>query len=77
MSPKMPVVNGSELVRALKKAGFVERRQKGSHLHMFRESDKRRVTIPIHAGRNIPIGTLKAILKDADLTTDQMLELLA
>jgi len=44
---------------------------------MFRESDKRRVTIPIHAGRNIPIGTLKAILKDADLTTDQMLELLA
>jgi len=77
MSPKTPVVTGPELVRALKKAGFIERRQKGSHLHMFRDSDKRRVTIPVHARRNIPIGTLKAILKDADVSTDQMLELLA
>ena len=46
-------------------------------MHMFRDSDKRRVTIPVHARRNIPIGTLKAILKDADVSTDQMLELLA
>lgn len=76
MSTKTPVINGPELVRALRKAGFIARRQKGSHLHMFRESDGRRVTIPIHAGRNIPIGTLKAILKDADLSVGQISELL-
>ena len=76
MSPKMPVVTGVELVRVLKQVGFVERRQKGSHLHMFRAADHRRVTIPIHSGRSIPIGTLKAILKDAGLNNELLRELL-
>jgi predicted RNA binding protein YcfA (HicA-like mRNA interferase family) len=65
-----------ELVRALEGAGFIARRQKGSHLHLFRESDRRRVTVPIHKGKDIPIGTFKAILKDAGLTVDEFRKLL-
>ncbi len=76
MTDKFPVVNGQRLVKALEKAGFVRRRQKGSHLHMFRESDGRRVTIPIHQGRDIPTGTLRGILKDAEITPDELRELL-
>lgn len=76
MTQKFPVVTGLELVRALEVVGFVPRRQKGSHLHLYRGNDKRRVTVPIHKGRNIPIGTLKSILKDADLTDDQLRSLL-
>lgn len=76
MTDKFPVVTGQRLVKALEKAGFVSRRQKGSHLHMFRESDGRRVTIPIHKGRDIPTGTLRGILKDAEITPDELRELL-
>jgi len=70
MSEKFPRITCDELVRALKKVGFVEKRQKGSHLTMWRERDKRRVTIPIHRGREVPIGTLRSILRDADISGD-------
>ena len=76
MSDKLPQVGALQLVRALKRAGFEEKRQKGSHLHLKRESDKRRVTVPIHKGRDIPTGTLRGILKDADLSIDEFERLL-
>jgi len=76
MTQKIPVMTGPELIRTLEAIGFVGRRQKGSHLHLFRESDRRRVTVPIHKGKDIPIGTLKAILKDAGLTADELRKLL-
>lgn len=76
MSDKFPRITCDELVRVLKKTGFVEKRQKGSHLTMWRESDKRRVTVPIHRGREVPIGTLRSILRDADISGDDFRALL-
>jgi len=76
MSPKLPRVNCRQLVRALKRAGFEEQRQRGSHLHMRRASDGKRVTVPVHKGRTVPIGTLRAILRDADVSVDEFCELL-
>lgn len=76
MSPKLPQVTCQQLIRALKRAGFVEQRQRGSHLHMRRESDGRRVTVPVHKGRTVPPGTLHAILRDADIMVDEFRELL-
>ena len=76
MSPKLPNVNGRQLLRVLKQAGFEERRQRGSHLHLRRESDGRRVTVPVHKGRSLPTGTLRAILRDADISVEEFLDLL-
>ena len=76
MSPKLPSVDARQLIRALKKAGFEEQRQRGSHLHLKRDSDGRRVTVPVHKGRSIPTGTLRAILRDADISVEAFLELL-
>ena len=76
MNPKLPSVNCRELVRALKRAGFEEQRQRGSHLHLRRVSDGTRVTVPVHKGRSVPMGTLRAILRDADIGVDKFLELL-
>jgi len=76
MSEKIPRIRCEELVRILKKAGFIEKRQKGSHLTMWRESDKRRVTIPVHPGREVPIGTLRSILRDANISVDNFRALL-
>jgi len=76
MTQKIPVVTGTQLVKVLETVGFIARRQKGSHLHLFRERDRRRVTVPVHKGKDIPTGTLKAILKDADLTIEELRNLI-
>jgi predicted RNA binding protein YcfA (HicA-like mRNA interferase family) len=76
MNPKLPRVDCRQLVRALKRAGFEEQRQRGSHLHLRRASDGRRVTVPVHQGRTVPVGTLRAILRDADISVDEFRELL-
>jgi predicted RNA binding protein YcfA (HicA-like mRNA interferase family) len=76
MSEKLPRIDCQELIRALERAGFVKKRQKGSHLHMWREADKKRVTVPVHKGRIVPTGTLRAILRDADISIEEFRELL-
>lgn len=76
MSPKLQRVKPRELVHALKKAGFIEQRQRGSHLRMYREADQRLVIVPMHKGKDVPTGTLRGILRDADISPDEFLELL-
>lgn len=71
---KIPSVSSSDLIRLVKRFGFVEQRQKGSHLHLKRQSDNRRITIPVHKGRNIPKGTLTSILKDAGISTEEFIK---
>lgn len=73
--PKLPIIKSIDFVRALKMLGFFEHRQNGSHL-VLKHSDGRRVVVAIHAGRDIPSGTLHAMLRDISLTSDQLRELL-
>jgi len=76
MSGKLPRVDCQDLIRALKRAGFEEQRQRGSHLHLRRSSDNKRVTVPVHKGRTVHTGTLRAILRDAGISIDEFRELL-
>jgi predicted RNA binding protein YcfA (HicA-like mRNA interferase family) len=76
MSDQLPRVDARQLIRALNRAGFEEQRQRGSHLHLRRESDRKRLTVPVHKGRTIPVGTLRAILRDADITVEEFRDLL-
>lgn len=71
---KLPAVTSSDLIGIVKEFGFVAQKQKGSHLHLKRATDKRRITIPVHKGRDIPKGTLTAILKDAGISTEDFLK---
>ena len=70
---KLPAVSSSDLVRVAKKFGFIEKRQRESDLHLKRQSDKSRITIPIHKGLDISKGTLTALLKDAGISIDAFL----
>lgn len=74
--PKLPSVSGERLVRALKRAGFIEMRQKGSHVSLEKRSVEKvhRTVVPMHA--TIAKGTLSDILKQAGLSTEQLLDLL-
>jgi predicted RNA binding protein YcfA (HicA-like mRNA interferase family) len=64
--------------RALLRAGFVEGGQKGSHLRLERLAagdEPRRVILPMHRG-DLPLGTLRAILRAAGLSEDDLRRLL-
>lgn len=74
MSPKFPAVTSGEVIRVITKIGFRFKRQAGtSH---FRESDKRRTTVPVHSGKAIKRKSLKSILFDIGLTVEEFRELL-
>lgn len=48
----LPVLKPSEVIKILKKLGFEEARQRGSHIQ-FRHPDGRGTTVPFHKGRDI------------------------
>lgn len=60
-------MKASEVIQLLKKHGWFQVAQKGSHKHFKHEKLKGKVTVPHHKGKEIPIGTLNAILKQAGL----------
>lgn len=71
--PKVPLLKPHQVVRALEKAGFVQARQKGSHLRLKRGNLS--VTVPVHPG-DLPPNVLRSILRQAHLTLDELLKLL-
>ena len=77
--PKLPQVAGSQLIRALEKAGFRVTRQRGSHAQLRREEADGSVTtfpVPVHSGQLLKKGLIRGILRKASLTPDQLNELL-
>jgi predicted RNA binding protein YcfA (HicA-like mRNA interferase family) len=73
---RLPRVTGDKVVKALKRAGFVDIRCRGSHCYLYHEEKDRLVTVPVHAGRIIALKTLRSILNQADLSTEEFTELL-
>ncbi len=71
---RLPVVSGQECVKALQRKSFVVRRQRGSHIIMQRDDPYSLVSIPNH--REIKVGTLRKIIKDAGLTVEEFVDLL-
>lgn len=62
-----------QIVKTLKKLGFdFDRQAAGSHEIWYNRTTNRYTTIPNHPG-DIPEGTLRAILKQADITTEEFL----
>jgi mRNA interferase HicA len=59
----------SELLRMLKKDGWYEIRQSGSHIIMRHPSKRNQISVPNHPGEEVKKGILKAILKDAEIET--------
>jgi predicted RNA binding protein YcfA (HicA-like mRNA interferase family) len=72
---KLPVLTVREVLRKLRKAGFVfDRQAKGSHEIWYNPTTRRRTTVPNHPG-DLPKGTLKAIIEQAGLTLEEFLKL--
>ena len=70
-----PTITGKELISALCKTGFEVVRVKGSHFFL-RHTDSRTTVVPVHSSETIGPGLLSKILRDCELSRDQLHELL-
>jgi predicted RNA binding protein YcfA (HicA-like mRNA interferase family) len=74
--PKLPQVSGKEAIRAMEKLGFLRVRQKGSHVILRKETESGAIgcVVPLHD--ELATGTLKGILKQAQVEPDEFAEVL-
>ncbi len=75
MSSELPKITAKEIIAVLEKVGLDFARQSGSH-KIYKNSGGKRVTVPFHSDKILHPKILKSILKDADITVDQLKELL-
>ena len=71
MTSKLPSFNARQVISILMRHGFGLDRQSGSHA-LFIHPDGRRTTVPIHGKRDLGKGLLRQIMRDADLTLDDL-----
>lgn len=67
MHPEKP----SEVIKKLRQAGFEGPFGGGKHVIMRHPETGRKISIPVHGGRDIPIGTLRAILRRVGISVEE------
>ena len=70
---RLPRLKGKELIRILERAGFQVARTKGSHTFL-KHADGRATVVPVHSGETIGPGLLRAILRDIEMSVDDLIE---
>ena len=71
----LPKISGRECVKALEKAGFYLKRQRGSHMILRRDQPFGQVVVPDH--KELDRGTLRAIIQQAGLSVAELNDLLS
>ena len=71
--PELPILSGAKVVAILQQVGYQVARQRGSHMRL-RCNGKSPVTVPAYS--TISRGLLRKILRDAELTPQQFLDLM-
>ena len=72
--PKMPRISAKEAIRALERLGFEQVRQTGSHVVTKKEIQEGEIgcVVPLH--RELKIGTLSGVLKQARITVEDFID---
>jgi predicted RNA binding protein YcfA (HicA-like mRNA interferase family) len=73
--PKIPPVTSVELIKIVQLKGFQIVRQKGSHVILINK-EKNRIVVPVHPGKEIKPGLLRAILREAGISREDFDKLL-
>ncbi len=71
----VPAVTGQRLIKALRKMGFEVIRRKGSH-NFLQHVDGRCTVIPTHAGETIGRGLLSQIMRDCEISAEELKKIL-
>ena len=73
---KLPIVKPKQVIAALERADFFIDHQTGSHARLIHQTEShRRVSVPMH-NKDLKKGTLKNILRQADLSVEEFIKLL-
>jgi predicted RNA binding protein YcfA (HicA-like mRNA interferase family) len=73
---EIPALKPAEVIHKLRKGGFVfDRHAKGSHEIWYNPKTHRRTVVPNHPGKDIPRGTMKAIIKQAGFSVQEFNDL--
>jgi predicted RNA binding protein YcfA (HicA-like mRNA interferase family) len=70
---RLAQLSGERLVRALVKLGWTVKRQSGSHIVLARAGHSP-ITVPVHRGKTLKEGTVRAILKAANVSEDALFD---
>lgn len=76
MTPRQPRISGKDVVAALKRAGFIPVYIEGSHHYLEPSEGGTLVTVPVHTNKILKPKTLKSIIHQAGLSTQEFIELL-
>ena len=72
----LPAVTGEEAIAAFGKIGFALDRIKGSHHILKKEGFPYALSVPVHGKQSVKNGTLRSLIRDAQLTVEEFVELL-
>jgi len=75
--PELPHLSGREIIRALERLGFVQARQRGSHVVMKKSTPEGSIgcVVPLH--QEVAIGTLRSILKQAKVLPEAFIKIVS
>ena len=73
---KIPLLSSHKIIKALNKVGFEQVSQKGSHIKLKRKDDDKTRIVIVPNFNEIPIGTLRSIIRQSGLDMDDFLKLL-
>ena len=71
---KLPKISGKTCVKTLENAGFYQKRRESSHIILRRDDPFSQIVVPDH--REIAAGTLRPIIRSADLSVEEFIGLL-
>ena len=70
--PKLKRLSAKKVIQKLRKVGFMETHQRGSHLYFKNKNGTKIITVPVHGSKDIPIGTLyNIVVRQAGLSVDE------
>lgn len=71
--PKLPRMSGRELIRLLERFGFIQIRQKGSHIVLRKQTEGNTLGTVVPDHKELADGTIRGILKQAQISVDDFL----
>jgi predicted RNA binding protein YcfA (HicA-like mRNA interferase family) len=76
VTPKLPTISGREAVKVFERIGYQVVRQRGSHIRLRDESDPEHLPLTVPDHKTLKPGLLRKLLRDADLTVGEFIDLL-
>ena len=71
---RLGIYTGEQVVKAFIRAGWKITRQRGSHVILEKEGYEATLSVPVHKGKNVKRGTLRDLIKDANMAIDEFVE---